>query len=68
MAGHPQVILMLAISAEGDVTEAKVVSGPGYGLNEAAMAGIKRFKFRPATKDGRPVSTHLRFTYTFILE
>jgi protein TonB len=62
-----QVILTITVDLNGKVVAAKVVSGPGYGLNEAALDAIKRFKFRPAMKDGEAVSTEMRYTYTFYL-
>jgi protein TonB len=44
-----------------------VLSGPGYGLEEAALAAIKKFRFRPAVKNGERVSTEIKYTYTFEL-
>ena len=46
---------------------AKVVSGPGHGLNEAALDAILRARFKPATKGGKPVATDLTYGYTFAL-
>jgi protein TonB len=62
------VRLKLLIDAEGAVKEVVIVSGPGYGLNEAAREAIKRFRFKPATKGGEPVGTTLIYNYTFLLD
>jgi TonB family protein len=51
------VELNVLVDETGKVTEAQVVSGPTVrvGLNEAAVENVKRWKFRPATKNGIPV-------------
>lgn len=62
------VRLKLTIDFEGHVVDVVVISGPGYGLNEAAAEGIKRFRFKPAMKNGEPVSTTIAFLYRFELD
>lgn len=62
------VTLAITIDENGDVVAAKVLDGPGYGLNEAALKAIRRYKFRPATKGGESVATDLKFAYTFLLD
>ncbi|MBI3182368.1 MAG: TonB family protein [Myxococcales bacterium] len=62
------VVLSLVIDPEGKVLSVKVLSGPGYGLNEAAREAMKRFKWRPAYKGGEAVSTEMKYTYTFTLD
>jgi len=51
------VELNLLVDERGNVTDAQVVSGAGgkAGLNEAAVENVKRWKYRPASKDGVPV-------------
>ena len=56
------VTLSITIDTEGKVVAAKVVSGPGYGLNEAARDAIKRFRFKPAIKGGEAVSTEMKYS------
>ena len=58
----------MKIDAEGKVVEAIVLSGPGYGLNEAAREAARRFKFKPAKKNGEPVGTTITYSYTFLLD
>ncbi len=62
------VRLRITVDFEGHVTEVKVLSGPGYGLDEAAREAIKRFKFKPAMKAGEAVSTTITYNYTFLLD
>ncbi len=62
-----QVVLAITVEVDGHVSAARVVSGPGYGLDEAARGAVLRARFKPATKGGKPVATDLRYTYTFAL-
>ena len=62
------VRLRITVDFEGRVVEVKVLSGPGYGLDEAAREAIRRFKFRPAMKAGEAVSTTITYNYTFLLD
>jgi protein TonB len=62
------VTLSITVDPEGKVVAAKIVSGPGYGLNEAARDAIKRFRFKPAIKGGEAVSTEMKYAYTFLLD
>ena len=63
-----KVVLELLIDAFGQVRDAKLVSGPGFGLNEAALAAIRQFKFRPAEVEGKAVAVRIPFTYNFLLK
>lgn len=61
------VTLMIVVDEAGKVTRARVLGGPGHGLNEAALSAIRRFRFKPAVREGKPVSVETRFAYTFEL-
>jgi periplasmic protein TonB len=62
------VRLKLTIDDLGNVVNAGIINGPGYGLNEAARDAVKRFKFKPALKDGKPIGSTLVYAYTFLLD
>lgn len=59
------VDLVLVIDAEGRVESAEVLTPAGHGFDEAAVAAAKRFVFRPAEKDGRPVKAKIVYRYSF---
>ena len=42
--------------ADGTVGEIQITRWAGYGLDEAAERAIRQLKFKPATRDGHPVS------------
>ncbi|OJT26633.1 energy transducer TonB [Archangium sp. Cb G35] len=62
------VTLSITIDNEGRVVKATVVKGLGYGLDEAARTALLRFRFKPAIKNGEPVSTEMKYSYTFMLD
>jgi periplasmic protein TonB len=62
-----KVVLTITVDADGRVSAARLVSGPGHGLDEAALEAVRRARFKPATKGGKPVATELRYSYTFLL-
>jgi periplasmic protein TonB len=61
------VVLSVLVDETGKVRSAKVVSGPGGGLDEAAARAVESFRFRPAMRKGQPVTTQIRYSYTFQL-
>lgn len=62
------VVMDILVDAEGKVRQAVLISGPGYGLNEAALAAVKGFEFKPARVQDRAVAVKIRYAYRFVLE
>jgi TonB family protein len=52
------------IDVNGRVTAAKAVSGPPL-LQQAAVDALRQWKYRPATRNGKPVAMHLSVTIRF---
>jgi protein TonB len=61
------VPLEIVVSSAGVVEEARALSRPGYGLDEAAIAAVKRYRFRPAVRDGSAVRVRMRWVMQFRL-
>lgn len=61
------VLLEILIDETGKVRDAKLVEGPGHGLNEAALEAIYRFEFSPALVDEKPVPVKIKYGYRFVL-
>jgi TonB family protein len=57
--------LEITIEADGTVSAAKVIRAAGFGFDEAALEAVKRFKFKPATKDGQPIASTVLFDQEF---
>lgn len=62
------VVMDILVDANGKVRQASLISGPGYGLNEAALEAVKSFEFKPARVQEKPVAVKIRYSYRFVLE
>jgi protein TonB len=58
----------IVVDETGRVVAARSLSNAGYGLDDAALRAIRRYRFAPATKDGRPVRIRMRWTVQFRLD
>ena len=60
------VVLMLTIDRLGKVEHVRVVRSISTALDGAALRAVKRWRYRPARLDGKPVAVYkvvaLRFT------
>jgi len=63
--GEATVALELSLSAEGDVTKAVAIEGDEPFASRAVEAA-KSWKFRPATRDGKPIAAKIRYLVRFV--
>jgi protein TonB len=49
-------VLQIVVDERGEPTNFKVVRPLGLGLDEKAIEAVKKWRFKPAMKDGRPVA------------
>jgi TonB family protein len=49
------VLLTIEVGEDGKPHAIRVVSGLGLGLDEKAIEAVSQWKFKPATRNGRPV-------------
>lgn len=57
----------LTVEADGTVSEVLILKPAGYGFDEAAVAAVKQFIFKPATQDGAPIRARIPYRYRFSL-
>jgi len=62
-SGNVQVYLW--VDEQGNPSHVRVVRGVGMGLDEKAVEAVRQYKFRPATKDGKPVKVDLYIDVNF---
>jgi TonB family protein len=51
-----RVLLSIVVDADGGVDKAPVVQGLDAGLDMNAVETVRKWRFDPATKDGKPVA------------
>jgi protein TonB len=61
------VIVECTISKTGDVTGIHVLKPLPFGLDQAAVDAVKRWKFKPGTLNGQPVDVIFNLTVNFKL-
>jgi protein TonB len=61
------VLLAMIVTAKGDVHDVKVTKSLDEDLDRQAVAAVSTWKFKPATKDGKPVAVHLKTEVIFKL-
>ncbi len=59
------VVLLIVVDTKGDVIDARVVKGLGHGLDENAIVAVKEWKYKPATKDDKPIMVKMEVTLNF---
>ena len=58
----------LVVDERGSPTNLHVISALGMGLDEEAIENVKKWKFAPALKDGKPVPVKIFAEVDFHLE
>lgn len=61
------VTLLATIDADGRTRNLVVVRSLGMGLDEKAIEAVRRWRFDPARKDGRPVAVQMNIIVNFHL-
>ncbi|MFZ6017815.1 MAG: energy transducer TonB [Nitrospirota bacterium] len=52
-----EVVLRLTIDERGNLVNAEVIEGAGYGFAEAAIEAVEKSTFLPAKKNGKPIAS-----------
>ncbi|HZS46026.1 MAG TPA: TonB family protein [Blastocatellia bacterium] len=61
------VLVEATFRADGKIAGARVVRGLGYGLDEKAIEAVMKISFRPAERNGKPVSIKQNIKVSFTL-
>lgn len=64
------VFMDVVVGATGDVTDVTVSKSldAEYGLDEQAVKAMRRWKFKPGSKDGQPVAVQVEVEMRFTLK
>ena len=61
------VVVEAIIDTNGNVQDVRVIKGLPFGLSAEAEEAVKKWKFKPGTLNGEPVSVIFNLTVTFTL-
>jgi protein TonB len=61
------VVLWVVVGADGKAHDVKVQRSLGMGLDQKALEAVRKWKFEPAVKDGRPVAVQINVEVSFRL-
>jgi periplasmic protein TonB len=61
------VVLQAVIDRSGQVIGVTVLRDPGLGLGQAAVDAVRTWRYRPTTRNGRPIAVLLTVTIMFRL-
>jgi periplasmic protein TonB len=61
------VLVQFVVRSNGTTDSFKVLRGLGYGLDEAAIETVRKWRFRPALKDARAVDCYAQVEVNFRL-
>ncbi len=59
------VVVSLIVGADGRPRNVHVLRGVGMGLDEKAVEAVQQYRFKPATKNGKPVDVYLNVEVNF---
>ncbi len=60
-----RVVLIVELDAEGKVRKATPETAVGHGFDEAAVSAAENLEFTPAKRDGKPLPSKIKHTFTF---
>jgi periplasmic protein TonB len=61
------VMLLVIVDSEGNARDIRVTKSLGMGLDEKATEAVRKWKFRPGRKDGKPVNVRAQIQVDFRL-
>ena len=60
-------LVRLIVDANGNPQNLKLVRSIGYGLDEAALEAVKKYRFKPAMRSGQTVAVEMAIEVNFRL-
>lgn len=63
-----KVVLRLTLNERGELINIEVIEGAPYGFTESAIEAVKKSKFSPAIKNGKPISCRAILPVRFVLK
>ena len=58
-------VVSLVVDEQGNATRVQISTPVGHGLDEKALEAVKRYRFKPATLQGKPVPVRVNIEVNF---
>jgi TonB family protein len=62
-----QVVIDFIVDAEGKAQDVRAITSDNPAFDEPAIIAVREWKFKPGTKDGKPVAVHMQVPVVFSL-
>lgn len=63
-----RVVLRLTLNERGDLLNIEILESAPYGFTESAVEAVKKSKFAPAQRDGKPIACRAILPIRFVLK
>jgi protein TonB len=68
MGMEGDVMLLIEVDPQGNVTRAEIIKSGGAGFDEEALKAVRQSRFEPAQRDGQNVAAEFNYVYRFRLQ
>ena len=62
------VLVYLEVDTNGNPMHVRVLRGVGWGLDEEAIQAVRKYRFKPATRNGVPVAVAMNVVVNFAIK
>jgi protein TonB len=63
-----KVVLRLTLNEKGELVNIEIIEGAPYGFTESAIEAVKKSRFSPAIKNGKPIACRAILPVRFVLK
>lgn len=60
-----EVLLSLVVQTDGSMRDVQIIKSAGYGMDDKAIEAVRKWRFRPGTKEGKPVDVRIQVALSF---
>jgi TonB family protein len=60
-----KVVVAMIVGTDGKPRNVHILRGAGMGLDEEALNAVNKYRFEPATQDGKPVAVYVNVEVNF---
>lgn len=57
--------MSLVVQTDGSMRDVQIIKSAGYGMDDKAIEAVRKWRFRPGTKEGKPVDVRIQVALSF---